>query len=85
MTPTDPWKEWVTIHFKEDSIPGLRSGQLTEESIAVLKALALKEALEIIGNVPDESEVWRYSGDMKERFRIAKNFKDHYGGSQNDS
>lgn len=31
--------EWVTIHFSEDSFPGLRSGPLTQESKTYIKAL----------------------------------------------
>lgn len=48
MTPTTPTKDItmpnrldkpVTIHFKEDSIPGLRRGVLIDESKQYLKAL----------------------------------------------
>jgi hypothetical protein len=35
--------DWVTIHFKEDSIPGLRHGQLTEESKQQIKAVVLTQ------------------------------------------
>lgn len=34
---------WVNIHFKEDSIPSLRGGTLTSESIADIKSLILEE------------------------------------------
>jgi hypothetical protein len=38
--------EPVTIHFKEDSIPGLRRGVMTEKSKAQIKALVLEHLLQ---------------------------------------
>lgn len=52
----------VTIHFKENSIPGLRRGELTAESKAsLLSALLSKMPPEHIcdKNCKKQSEIWQ--------------------------
>lgn len=61
--------DWVTIHFKEDSIPGLRSGELTAESKAQIKALFL----EIVDRVEKVNESnGRYNACIELRKEIEK-------------
>lgn len=87
--PPDPWIEILNEYAASSFLSPVTTPDPTpaESAISAFKALALREALEIVGeieieysNLDGNAGYWEKHGRNQFRTQLRAKFKDHYGG-----